>query len=305
MWRRTLDGWGYSPLDEVTRENVGDLRLAWSRALMAGTQEVTPLAYDGVLYMPNGSDVIQAIDAASGDLLWEYRRDLPEDVYEYVGGNARSMRNIAIYDRFIINVSDDDYAYALDATTGETAWETLIFDYQETPAGHSSGPIIADGRVDLRAELPAAGRAGVVRGGGARCANRRGAVAAADRARAGRAGRRDLGRRALRGARARRLLDTGQLRPRAAPDLPGHLGHFAGSQVPARRGRKQAPLPQLDAGPRRRDRRGPLVLPAPERSLGPRSSVRAPPGRHGGRAGCRSGELDQPAHPSRARSARS
>ena len=147
MWRRTLDGWGYSPLDQVTRENVGEIRLAWSRALLAGTQEVTPLAYDGVLYMPNGSDVIQAIDAASGDLLWEYRRDLPEDVYEYVGGNARSMRNIAIYDRFIINVSDDDYAYALDATTGEIAWETRIFDYREIPAGHSSGPIIADGRV--------------------------------------------------------------------------------------------------------------------------------------------------------------
>ncbi len=44
MWRRTLDGWGYSPLDQVTRENVGEIRLAWSRALMAGTQEVTPLA---------------------------------------------------------------------------------------------------------------------------------------------------------------------------------------------------------------------------------------------------------------------
>ena len=57
------------------------------------------------------------------------------------------MRNIAICDRFIINVSDDDYAYALDATTGEIAWETEIFDYQVTPAGHSSGPIIADGRV--------------------------------------------------------------------------------------------------------------------------------------------------------------
>ena len=147
MWRRTLDGWGYSPLDQVTRGNVGDLRLAWSRALMTGTQEVTPLAYDGVLYMPNGSDVIQAIDAASGDLVWEYRRDLPEDVYEYVGGNARSMRNIAIYDRQIINISDDDYAYALDATTGAIVWETEIFDYQVTPAGHSSGPIIADGRV--------------------------------------------------------------------------------------------------------------------------------------------------------------
>ena len=147
MWRRTLDGWGYSPLDQVSRDNVGELQMAWSRALPAGTQEVTPLAYGGVLYMPTVSDIIQALDATTGDLVWEYRRDLPEDVYEFVGGNARSMRNIAIYDRQIINISDDDYAYALDVETGDIVWETEIFDYREIPAGHSSGPIIADGRV--------------------------------------------------------------------------------------------------------------------------------------------------------------
>ena len=147
MWRRTLDGWGYSPLDEVNRDNVGELQMAWSRALPAGTQEVTPLAYGGVVYMPTVSDIIQALDATTGDLVWEYRRNLPEDVYEFVGGNARSMRNIAIYDRQIINISDDDFAYALDVETGDVVWETEIFDYRETPAGHSSGPIIADGRV--------------------------------------------------------------------------------------------------------------------------------------------------------------
>ena len=147
MWRRTLDGWGYSPLDQVNRDNVGELQMAWSRALPQGTQEVTPLAYGGVVYMPTVTDIIQALDATDGDLIWEYRRDLPDDVYEFVGGNARSMRNIAIYDRQIINISDDDYAYALDVETGDVVWETQIFDYQETPAGHSSGPIIADGRV--------------------------------------------------------------------------------------------------------------------------------------------------------------
>ena len=147
MWRRTLDGWGYSPLDQVNRDNVGELQMAWSRALPQGTQEVTPLAYGGVVYMPTVTDIIQALDATNGDLIWEYRRDLPDDVYEFVGGNARSMRNIAIYDRQIINISDDDYAYALDVETGAVVWETQIFDYQETPAGHSSGPIIADGRV--------------------------------------------------------------------------------------------------------------------------------------------------------------
>ena len=147
MWRRTLDGWGYSPLDQVTPENVDELRLVWSRALTAGTQESTPLAYGGVLYVPQASDVIQAIDALTGDLKWGYRRDLPDDVYEHVGGNARNNRNIAIYDRLIINTSDDSYVFALDAATGDTAWETQILDYKVNSATHSSGPIIANGKV--------------------------------------------------------------------------------------------------------------------------------------------------------------
>ena len=158
MWRRTLDSWGYSPLDQVTREHVADLRMVWTRALARGRQEGTPLVYDGVLYMPQASDVIEAIDAVTGDLIWAHRRDLPDDVYDYVGGNARNNRNIAIYDRFIINTSDDNFVFGLDATTGEIAWETQIFDYQVTPAGHSSGPIIADGRaISGRSCRPAGG----------------------------------------------------------------------------------------------------------------------------------------------------
>ena len=147
MWRRTLDGWGYSPLDQIDHENVGDLRMVWTRALATGRQEGTPLVYDGVLYMPQSDDVIEAIDAVTGDLKWSYRRDLPEDVYEMVGGNARTNRNVAIYDRLIVNTTDDDFAIGLDATTGEVVWETKIFDYQVNPAGHSAGPIIADGKM--------------------------------------------------------------------------------------------------------------------------------------------------------------
>ena len=147
MWRRTLDSWGYSPLDQVSRENVDILQMVWTRALAPGRQEGTPLVYDGVLYMPQASDVIQAMDAVTGDLIWDHRRDLPDDVYEYVGGSSANNRNIAIYDRFIINTSDDDYVFWLDATTGKIAWETQIFDYRVNPAGHSSGPIIADGKV--------------------------------------------------------------------------------------------------------------------------------------------------------------
>ena len=146
-WRRTTDGWGYSPLDQIDRQNVGDLRMVWTRALATGRQEGTPLVYDGVMYMPQSDDVIEAINAVTGDLYWSYRRDLPDDVYDMVGGNARTNRNVAIYDRLIVNTTDDDFAIGLDATTGEVVWETKIFDYQVNPAGHSAGPIIADGKM--------------------------------------------------------------------------------------------------------------------------------------------------------------
>ena len=146
MWRRTLDSWGYSPLDQINRDNVGDLRMVWSRALASGTQEGTPLAYGGVLYMPNPNDVIQAIDAVTGDLHWEYRRELPDDIDDYIRGLADVNRNIAIYGNLIIDTSNDDYIYALDATSGQLAWETEILDYQVNPARHSSGPIVANGK---------------------------------------------------------------------------------------------------------------------------------------------------------------
>ena len=144
MWRRTLDGWGYSPLDQITRENVGELRMVWTRALTRGSQQGTPLAYDGVLYMPNPRDVIQAIDAATGDLKWEHRREVPEGSG---GGLAANNRNVAIYDNLIIDTSVDDHVFALDATTGEMVWETEILDYATNRAMQSSGPIIANGKV--------------------------------------------------------------------------------------------------------------------------------------------------------------
>jgi alcohol dehydrogenase (cytochrome c) len=148
MWRRTLDSWGYSPLDQVDRGNVGKLRMVWSRALAPGLQQGTPLVYDGVMYMPNPRDVIQAIDGATGDLVWEYRRSLPEDVDEFlIAVLAEINRNLAIYDNLIIDTSVDDYVFALDATTGRLAWETQILDYRKNPANQTSGPIIAGGKI--------------------------------------------------------------------------------------------------------------------------------------------------------------
>jgi len=145
MWRRTLNNWGYSPLDEINRRNVGDLQLVWSRPLTDGVQEGTPLVHDGVMFFPNPNDVTQAYDATTGDLIWEYRRPVPEDVGEYFPA-ASTNRNLAIYDNLILDNGADGYAYALDARTGELAWESFILDYR-AGAKNSSGPIVANGKV--------------------------------------------------------------------------------------------------------------------------------------------------------------
>jgi alcohol dehydrogenase (cytochrome c) len=145
MWRRTLNHWGYSPLNQITRNNVRTLTLAWSRGLAPGLQEGTPLVYRGTMYFPNPMDVVQAFDAKTGDLKWEYRRRLPEDLNKFFPVPAIN-RNLAIYDNLIIDTSADDFVYALNANTGELVWETKIMDYQKG-AQQTSGPIIANGKI--------------------------------------------------------------------------------------------------------------------------------------------------------------
>ena len=146
MWRRTLDAWGHSPLSDITRENVGRLQMVWSRGMRPGSQEGTPLVYDGVMYLPNPSDVIQALDAATGDQIWEYRRVWPADLKDFLLF-PEINRNIAIYHDLIIDTSGDTFVFALNAVTGELAWENRILDYRVNAANHTSGPIIADGKI--------------------------------------------------------------------------------------------------------------------------------------------------------------
>ena len=89
MWRRTLNSWGYSPLKQIDKSNAGQLQLVWTRGMGPGVQEATPLVRDGVMYLPNPSDYIQALDAATGDLRWEYKRKLPEDLSKFLPSRAQ------------------------------------------------------------------------------------------------------------------------------------------------------------------------------------------------------------------------
>ena len=141
-WRRTLDGQGYSPLKEITRENVSNLRMTWSMVMKDGNNEATPLVHDGVMFLIHPQNVIQAIDAKTGDFIWEYAYKYPANAMT-LGG---ATRNIAIYKDKLYMATYDAAIVAVDARTGTEVWKTVKADWQKGFT-HTSGPIIAGGVV--------------------------------------------------------------------------------------------------------------------------------------------------------------
>src|SRR4029453_5296360 len=144
IYRGNYQGWGYSPLDRINKTNVENLQLVWSRAMEPGTNQATPLVYNGVMYLGNPGDVIQAIDVATGDLMWEYRHPLPE-LTSMRNPLGQRKRAIALYGDYVYTVTWDNHVLALDARTGEKAWETDRGG--DLYVSNSSGPIVANGGV--------------------------------------------------------------------------------------------------------------------------------------------------------------
>jgi alcohol dehydrogenase (cytochrome c) len=139
-WRRTYDDQGFSPLRLINRSNVGDLRVAWTWSLPPGPNEATPLVHDGVVFVHSFGDKVQALDARTGDLLWQYSRQLPKDTPPSV------KRNLSIYgDRLFVPTSDAHVA-ALEVKTGKVVWDREIGDYKQG-IRITGGPLVAKGKV--------------------------------------------------------------------------------------------------------------------------------------------------------------
>ena len=92
MFSRTYDAQRFSPLKQITKQNVGQLRMAWDRGMGAGQTETIPIVHNGVMYVVNPGAVVQALDATNGDVLWEYKRTVPANV----AAQART-KSLAIY----------------------------------------------------------------------------------------------------------------------------------------------------------------------------------------------------------------
>ena len=141
-WRRTRDGHGYSPLGQINRNTVGDLKLAWVLAMRDGSNQVTPLAHDGILYVTHPGNIVQAVDGATGEVLWEYAYTFPPEA-RTLGG---PVRNIALYEDKLFLSTYDAAIVAIDARSGEQLWRTPKADYREAYT-HTAGPIVGGGVV--------------------------------------------------------------------------------------------------------------------------------------------------------------
>ena len=139
-WRRTNDGQGFSPLTQITKANVGELRTAWVWSLPNGANEATPVFHDGVLFVHAFGDKLQALDAATGDLLWQYSRRLP------MGSPPSVKRHISLYGDKVLLATSDVHVVALDVHNGKVMWDKEVADAK---AGYSmtGGPTIAKGKV--------------------------------------------------------------------------------------------------------------------------------------------------------------
>ncbi len=131
MYSRTYDAQRFSPLSQITRQNVGQLREVFKVELGKGVQESIPLVYRGVMYVIMPGAAVRALDAVTGAQIWEHRRP----------SGATRAKTLAIYDDMVFYGSPDGFVVALDAQTGAVRWET------KTTGRLTSGTFVADGKV--------------------------------------------------------------------------------------------------------------------------------------------------------------
>jgi len=142
-WRRTIAATGHSPLKQIDKTNVSRLGIAWSWSLPNGANESTPLVHDGVLFVFGHGDVVQALNAANGDLLWEYNeRTLAKT--NSMGGQGPLKKAMAIFGTNLYVPTSDGHIVALDVKTGHVVWDGEIADGGIMMTG---GPLYAKGKI--------------------------------------------------------------------------------------------------------------------------------------------------------------
>jgi alcohol dehydrogenase (cytochrome c) len=143
MVRRTYDGWGYSPLDQIDRGNVKRLEPVWVSATGVNNgHEAPPIVNNGIMFVATPGNQVLALEATTGAPLWRYRRPLPEDVILL----HATSRGVALFGNRVFFATGEAMLVALDAKDGRPIWTTKV---EENKNGYymSLAPLVADGKV--------------------------------------------------------------------------------------------------------------------------------------------------------------
>ena len=143
MYRRTFDGHGYSPLDKINAGNVRRLVPVWSYStgMLEGHQS-PPIVNNGVMFVSTPGNQVLALNAKTGDLIWRYKRELPDDVVQ----SHPTNRGVGLYEDMVYFGTLDAFVVALDAKTGKVVWETKVDDYKHAYY-ITLAPLVAKGKV--------------------------------------------------------------------------------------------------------------------------------------------------------------
>ncbi|MGH9142605.1 MAG: PQQ-dependent dehydrogenase, methanol/ethanol family [Vicinamibacterales bacterium] len=143
MVRRTWDGWGYSPLEQVTTANVARLQPVWVASTgVTNGHEAPPIVNNGVMFVATPGNQVIALDASSGALLWRYKRPLADDVVLLHG----TSRGVALAGDKVFFAAAEAVLVAIDARTGREVWTATV---EQNRNGYymSVSPLVADGKV--------------------------------------------------------------------------------------------------------------------------------------------------------------
>jgi alcohol dehydrogenase (cytochrome c) len=122
-------GWRHSPLTSLSPANAKELRLAWAFPTgVVGQFEVSPVVYDGVMYVTASYNRLFALDARSGRLLWRYDHKQPPDLRACCGP---VNRGVAITGDKLLMATLDAHLLAFDRRTGAILWDSVIEPYAE------------------------------------------------------------------------------------------------------------------------------------------------------------------------------
>jgi alcohol dehydrogenase (cytochrome c) len=139
MYRRNYQGWSHSPLKQITPANAKQLTLKWAWNMNeGGASQVTPIIHAGVMFLSNTSNTVQALDARTGELIWENRIG-PVSRIAYGG-----TRSLAIYKDKVYVATTAAKIYALDARSGKIVWQQTL---GTTNNSNTGGVMVMRGKV--------------------------------------------------------------------------------------------------------------------------------------------------------------